>query len=75
MTTATSTRGKTEFLVTHDTSSKELFDQLNELNAGKGPNTDLPIHALHLSINQSLDYRTNWLWYKTFECSRDGLNQ
>ena len=35
MTTATSTRGKTEFLVTHDTSSKELFDQLNELNAGK----------------------------------------
>jgi hypothetical protein len=45
MTTATSTRGKTEFLVSQDTSSKELFDQLNELKADKGANADLPIRA------------------------------
>lgn len=45
MTTATSTRVKTEFLVSQDTDSKELFDQLSELTAGKGPNADLPIRS------------------------------
>jgi len=45
MTTATSTRQKTEFLVSQDTSSKEVFDHLTELNEGKGPNADLPIRA------------------------------
>ena len=45
MTTATSTRQKTEFLVSQHTSSKEVFDHLTELNEGKGPNTDLPIRA------------------------------
>jgi hypothetical protein len=45
MTTATSTRVKTEFLVSQNTSSKELFDQLNELKAGKGANADIPIRA------------------------------
>lgn len=45
MTTATSTRGKNEFLVSQHTSSKELFDQLNELKADKGANADLPIRA------------------------------
>ena len=45
MTTATSTLGKTEFMVSPNTSSKELFDQLNELKADKGANADLPIRA------------------------------
>ena len=45
MTTATSTQGKTEFMVSPNTSSKELFDQLNELKADKGANADLPIRA------------------------------
>ena len=45
MTTATSTRGKTEFMVSQHTSSKELFDQLNELKADKGADADLPIRA------------------------------
>ena len=45
MTTATSTRGKTEFMVSQHTTSKELFDQLNELKADKGANADLPIRA------------------------------
>ena len=51
MTTATSTRGKTEFLVSQDTSSKELFDQLNELKADKGANADLPIRAYEKGRN------------------------
>ena len=45
MTTATSTRGKTEFLVCQETSSKELYDQLNQLKANKGADADLPIRA------------------------------
>jgi hypothetical protein len=45
MTTATSTRGQTEFLVSQGTSSKELFEQLSKLTAGKGSNADLPIRA------------------------------
>ena len=45
MTTATSTRGKTEFMVSQHTTSKELFDQLNELKADKGADADLPIRA------------------------------
>ena len=51
MTTATSTRGKTEFLVSQHTSSKELFDQLNELKADKGANADLPIRAYEKGRN------------------------
>ena len=51
MTTATSTRGKTEFLVSQHTSSKELFDQLNQLKADKGANADLPIRAYEKGRN------------------------
>ena len=51
MTTATSTRGKNEFLVSQHTSSKELFDQLNELKADKGANADLPIRAYEKGRN------------------------
>ena len=45
MTIATSARVKTEFLVSQDTSSKDLFYQLSELTTGKGQNADLPIRA------------------------------
>jgi hypothetical protein len=51
MTTATSTQGKTEFMVSPNTSSKELFDQLNELKADKGANADLPIRAYDKGSN------------------------
>lgn len=45
MTTATSARVRTEFVVSQHTTSKELFDQLNELKADKGADADLPIRA------------------------------
>jgi hypothetical protein len=45
MTTATSSRVKTEFLVTQETTSKELFKQLQDLSPGKGGDQPAPIRA------------------------------
>ena len=45
MTTATSSRVNTEFLVTQDTTSKELFEQLKNLSPGKGGDQPAPIRA------------------------------
>jgi hypothetical protein len=42
---ATAAPVSTEFRVSQDTSSKELFDGLTMLTACKGPNADLPIRA------------------------------